>query len=83
MLVLLADAHAAAGLPAAALPYALTARLHAKQSSADLLVRPRLCMEQATLQSYRRLRAHRAPACQAVQRRPAGAPPACTDQAPL
>lgn len=42
MLVLLADAHAAAGLPAAALPYALTARLHAKQSNADLLVQPQL-----------------------------------------
>ncbi|KAK9825152.1 hypothetical protein WJX81_006176 [Elliptochloris bilobata] len=37
MLLLLADVHAAAGLPAAALPYALTARLHAQQSHADLL----------------------------------------------
>lgn len=39
MLELLADVQSAAGLPAAALPYALAARVHAQQSNADLLAR--------------------------------------------
>ena len=39
VLELLADVQSAAGLPAAALSYALAARAHAQQSNADLLAR--------------------------------------------
>ncbi len=39
-LVLLADVQLAAGLPAAALPYALAAGAHARACDADLLARP-------------------------------------------